>query len=463
MKYSNIIFLVFLALLGFCCFSGCVPPFDVLPIRASALFFIFISIIASVVMKGARLGVASFCGLSLISIAGIMPFSSVMYGFSHGTPWLIFFAFCFSKAFMNSGLDKYISSWLMKRVQGSAPLFLRWVVTLDFVIAPFVPSNAARAGSSSVPIISGVIHQLKAQHGSKANSTVHYLVMGAFIGNLISSATFLTGTAPNLLALSLAQEITQYSITWLDWFAYMAIPAVMAVSGIFFGLSRIMGIKKKDFLAIEASSTKDVKVGGKMYALIGIFLVVLFLWMFGRMWGISESQSAFLGVALLVLTNVLSWDDVIKNEKAWDNFFWYGAFLAIASGLGKMGVFVALGDMMSSGLSDFSPIALYLIGGAVYVTSHYLFAGISPHVVSLLPVFLLMFLAKGVPPFVAVMTLSSLSVLSAAVTHFGSTVSPLFYGLNAVSTKVWWRVGGQCGLFFTVVMLGYGLCVWALV
>lgn len=45
-----------------------------------------------------------------------------------------------------------------------------------------------------------------------------------------------------------------------------------------------------------------------------IFLLLIVLWAGGRYLGLTETLTALLGLCLLLLSNVLTWDDV-KSEK----------------------------------------------------------------------------------------------------------------------------------------------------
>lgn len=447
--------LVPISALAYACFSGSVAPFDVLSPCASQLFFVFLSSIIIVIAGGVRIGVVAFCALSIVIMCKILPFNKAMSGFSNGTPWLVFFAFCFSKAFTKSGLGGYLSYLLASRSKGNFKVFARYLAFLDFFVAPFVPSNAARAGSTTVPVLTNAINSLS----KGSDNLAVYLVMMTFVSGILASALFLTGTAPNLLSLSLAKSMTGVSVTWMDWFLYMVFPTIAMMFLALIIVPKVLGIRAEDFPDLPLNMQhKTLSKSSKK--LIVIFLCVLFFWMFGDRWGISSVQAAFVGVAALMVVNVLDWEDLTHHSSAWDNFFWYGGFISMAASLSEQKVFVELGALMSKALQSFGPEFMYVVGGLIYVLAHYFFAGISPYVMSLYPVFLLMFLEKGVPSTVAVVGLGGLATLSAVFTHYGSTLCPLYYGLNIVSIKTWWRVGAFVGLTFYGVMTAYGFIVW---
>ena len=55
--------------------------------------------------------------------------------------------------------------------------------------------------------------------------------------------------------------------------------------------------------------------------------------------------------------------------------------------------------------------------------------------------FLVVVIAAGAPPYLAVLALAFASNLDAALTHFGTTTSPIYFGARYVSQREWWRLG----------------------
>ncbi len=450
----------FAVALGLIVFSGGVPPFSSLPMSANALFFIFMSSIVCVVANVAGLAPICFTALGVTVFFKILPFKSAMSGFSNPTPWLVFFSFCFGKAFVQSGASSFFANMLLRRAGGSLPLLMRLLLLIEVVLAPFIPSNAARASSSVVPILKSLQEILKAQDFKQTSLIMRYAVMVAFCTNMISSSLYLTGTAPNLLCASLAKELLHYEVTWLQWFGYMLIPCSIGLLLLPFVARLVVGIRLESLPFITVETKRRERPTKHLFTLVAVFLVVLLLWIFGSYIGVTATQAAFLGVIAMLLTGVLSWKDIQENTPAWENFFWYAGFISIAGGLNEYHVFAEIGALLGSALKAMGGYSCYAIGAVVYAYLHYCFAGISPHVVSLLPVMLILLSGAGVPLYVATMTLSSLSVLSGMLTHFGSTACPVFFGLKVVPVSVWWRIGF---VMTTIMLLGVvcqGIVVW---
>ena len=128
-------------------------------------------------------------------------------GFANSTVWLIFAAFIFSLGYEKTGLGKRISLLLVAWL-GGRTLSLGYAVAFaDAILAPFTPSNTARSGGTVFP----VIKQMPALYDSLPNDPSSrriggYLMWTALATTCVTSSMFLTGVAPNLLALELIRK-----------------------------------------------------------------------------------------------------------------------------------------------------------------------------------------------------------------------------------------------------------------
>ena len=68
-----------------------------------------------------------------------------------------------------------------------------------------------------------------------------------------------------------------------------------------------------------------------------VLVSLLLLWTTKFAHGMGTSLVAWLGVIALLLSGAQSWDDVIKNYKAWDALVWLGGLLAMANMLLEYG------------------------------------------------------------------------------------------------------------------------------
>src|SRR5499427_1553451 len=144
-------------------------------------------------------------------------------GFSNATVWLIFAAFLFALAYEKCGLGKRIALTLVK-LMGRRTLTLGYaVVVADAVLAPVTPSITARSGGIIYPIIRNVpvLYDSKPNDPSARRIGSYVMWLGVSAA-MITSSLFLTGLAPNLLALEIVRGATNIRIGWLAWFVAFA-------------------------------------------------------------------------------------------------------------------------------------------------------------------------------------------------------------------------------------------------
>ncbi len=143
-------------------------------------------------------------------------------GFQDGTVWLIFVAFMFALGYEKTGLGRRVALNLVKWL-GKKTLGLGYAVALaDLVLAPFTPSNTARSGGTIFPVIKNIPPLYGSEPGPTARKIGSYLMWTAFATTCLTSVMFLTGLAPNLLALSLVKTTAKIDISWTEWFMGMA-------------------------------------------------------------------------------------------------------------------------------------------------------------------------------------------------------------------------------------------------
>jgi DASS family divalent anion:Na+ symporter len=71
---------------------------------------------------------------------------------------------------------------------------------------------------------------------------------------------------------------------------------------------------------------------------------------------------------------------------------------------------------------------------------------------------LIVAIALGTPPELAVLTLAFFSNLFAGLTHYGSGPAPILFGMGYCSVATWWRMG----FIISVVNIGIWLIVGGL-
>lgn len=190
-----------------------------------------------------------------------------------------------------------------------------------------------------------------------------------------------------------------------------------------------------------------------------VFGIVAITWMTTPFHHLDYTVVAMGGVSALFLAGVLTWDDITSERGAWDVFLWYGGLVRMAGAIGESGLTTRFAQAAAGVTTGWTWGAALAVLVLVYFFAHYGFASITAHITAMFTPFLVVLLAAGAPPLIAVLFLAYFSNLGAALTHFGTTTSPIYFGAGYVTQRDWWRLGLIVALttitIFTVVGLGW--------
>lgn len=93
----------------------------------------------------------------------------------------------------------------------------------------------------------------------------------------------------------------------------------------------------------------------------------------GQCPSVNPTSAALIGLSILLMAGVLSWDDILKCRGAWDTIVWFAALVMMADFLSKLGLVGWLATSVGSAIDHlgvhWSVATLLLI--LLYVYSHY--------------------------------------------------------------------------------------------
>ena len=137
--------------------------------------------------------------------------------------------------------------------------------------------------------------------------------------------------------------------------------------------------------------------------MVGVFIIALALWVLGSFINVDATLTAFIALALLLLTGVLAWSDILNETGAWNTLVWFSVLVLMAEQLNKLGFIPWLSKLIAQGLNGFSwPIVLVLLI-LFYFYSHYLFASATAHVSAMYAALLVLQSLRAPPLFSALM------------------------------------------------------------
>jgi L-tartrate/succinate antiporter len=188
-----------------------------------------------------------------------------------------------------------------------------------------------------------------------------------------------------------------------------------------------------------------------------LVFIALALWIFGSAF-LHPTTAVLLVLSLMLLTRVLTWNDILHHTAAWNTLVWFATLVTLADGLNKVGFVGWFADFIATYLSAFSPFSAMILLVLVFYFSHYFFASITAHVTALMPVMLA--IGATVPgmnlaQFALLMSLT-LGIMGIQ-TPYASGPSSVYYGSGFLPSADFWRLGAIFGVIFIAVLLLIGL------
>ena len=387
-------------------------------------------------------------------------------GFGNSTVWLIFGAFMFALGYEKTGLGRRIAL-LLVRAMGRRTLTLGYAVTVaDTLLAPFTPSTTARSAGTIFP----VIRNLPPLYDSKPNDPSarkigSYLMWTALAATCINSSMFLTAMAPNLLAVEIVKKTAKLDISWMDWLTAFAPVGVILLVSLPLLVYVLYPPTIKEGSEVPAWADEELRTMGGLsrreIILAVLVLLALAMWIFGGDF-VNATTAALIVVSLMVLTRIVSWDDILSNKQAWSTLVWFATLIALADGLNRTGFVHWFAQSVSAHMGGFSPTIAMVVLVCVYFFSHYLFASITAHTTAMLPV---MLAVGGAIPGMPMLALSQMLVLSGGImsvlTPYAGGPNPVYYGSGYLPTKDFWLLGAIFGAIFFGLWLAIGTLLLA--
>jgi DASS family divalent anion:Na+ symporter len=403
-------------------------------------------------------------GLTAAVFAGAVTLETALAGWANPLVWLVLAAFLMSRGMIKTGLGHRIALVFIRAI-GKSPLGLGYaMLSTDVVLATFIPSNGARCGGILFPITVSLAEAYDSKPGPTARRLGAFLMKVVYQGDVIAAAMFLTGQAGNVLMADLARKAAGVDLSYARWALAGFVPGLVSLALLPLLLRRLVPPEITDTREAPRMAAAELARMGPMRRderiMAAVFVLVSSLWVASAWLPIHITAVALAGVSILLVSGVLTWRDALAEHAAWDVFIWYGGLIKMAEILSAHGLTRIVADS-TAGLTAAWPwwIALGVLL-LVNFYAHYGFASITAHAAAMFTPFVLVALAAGAPPFVAVFSLAAFSNLAASLTHYGTTPAPIYFGAGYLSQGAWWRVGFLVSLMTIAVWATVGAGWW---
>jgi DASS family divalent anion:Na+ symporter len=431
--------------------------------RAWRVLAIFVATVVGLIAKPLPMGAMAVLGIAAALATRTLTIGQALSGFANGTVWLVVTAFFLAAGFIRTGLGARIA-YALVAVLGRSTLGLGYsLVVADLVLAPMIPSNTARAGGVIFPILQSLTRMLPRAESPANARTRAFLTLAAYNGTVITSAMFLTAMVANPLAAQLAanQGIT---ITWGLWAVAASVPGTVSLVVVPMSIYWLSGRglpRSGDAPAVARMALARLgPVTRSERLMAAIALLLLAAWIAGPAIGLDTTAAALIAIAALLVTGVLSWDDVSRDQEAWNTFIWFATLVMMATYLSQFGLIAWFTDQVRSVFAGIGWVTGFLGLVLVYFYSHYFFASNTAQVSAMYAPFLAVALALGAPPLLAALVLGFASNLFASLTHYGTAPAPILFGGGNVPLGTWWRVGFVVSVVNIAIWAGIGAAWW---
>lgn len=445
-----------------------IPHPESLDGRAWGMLALFIATIAAIIAKAMPMGAVCLIALVIGALTGLTPISQneegdavlMLSGFSNGSIWLIGVAMFLSRAVITTGLGHRIALYFVARFGKRMMGVVYGMAIADLIIGPGIPSASARGGGIMYPITQSIADTYDSKPGPTARRAGAFLMLAVSQIDTIVCTMFLTAMAGNPLVAELARS-QDIEISWVTWFLGAIIPGIISLIVIPFLLYKVYPPELKDTPKMAEMARNQLHKMGPMTlaekVLAADFVLLLLLWTVGDLaFGISATVSAFVGLAVVLIANILTWADITTERIAWDTIFWFAVLITFAKALEQYGIVAWLSDAISGSLGGLAWPVAFLVLLLVYYYARYFFASAMAHISAMYLAFLAAAIAVGTPPLLAAMGLGYASTLSMSLTQYAGGPGPALFGSGYNTTGQWWKNSFLMSIPQLIIWIGIG-------
>ncbi|MBI0092841.1 DASS family sodium-coupled anion symporter [Lactobacillus sp. M0403] len=441
-----------------------------LSVQAWEMFAIFVATIVGCITKPLPIGGTTLIGLIVTVLVGLAPVQNevnpktgavnagILSAFSNSASWLIAMAFIMAYGISKTGLGNRIAYWMIRRF-GKRSIGIAYAITgLEIVLGALIPSNSARTGGVVWPVTESISKDYDSLPNDPSRKKIGaFLSFIAFHANVISTALFITGAAPNMVASQMAVQ-KGYTMSWISWFTAAIVPALIATIVIPLIIYKIFPpeIKEtpdaKNWADEHLAEMGPVSKPEKIMSVI--FLLAIILWVLSGIFKIPQLDStfvAFLAVGLLLITGVLTMQDALKQTGAWNILIWLSILVFMAGKLISFGFIDWFSKTIQTGLHGISwEIVLAVLVILMFYT-HYFFASGTAHMTALYLPFLSVAVATGAPLALSAMLLAFTGAINASTTHYANGPASILATTGYIKQGEWWKFNFILGLVYLLI------------
>jgi DASS family divalent anion:Na+ symporter len=275
----------------------------------------------------------------------------------------------------------------------------------------------------------------------------------------VSSALWMTATSANPIGVQIARE-SGIAIDFGKWLLVASVPALAAILLLPLVLEKLFPHGVAATPDAPAAARESLASMGPLsrdeWITAIAFVLMVAGWIAADPLKLNVTSIAFAGLGVLLLTNVLTMDDIARQGDTLATFLWLAVLFALSGQLNELGFMSYAGGQLAAQLGGLSWPVTYVTLVVLYVGIHYMFVSQSSQVLALMAVFLDVGMRGGVPaPLMAFALLFASSYFS-VITPQGGSQNVIFVGAGYLTQRELYRLGLLMTLFFLAVFLVIG-------
>jgi len=432
--------------------------------EAYLMFIIFSSTILSILIKAIPMSTSVLIGLLLSVITNLMSLKDALIGFGDSTTWLVVIAFLIAGVIIETGLGRRIALMCINLLGKTVTGLGYAICASELILGPLVPSNTARGGGIIAPIVDSISRSLGSEPQKDPEIAGEYLHLVGAHANLITAAMFLTGMAANPIISRAALEVYGIEFGWSTWALGGIIPGLIGLTGLpiflkYFSRPTIGSIEN-----VREDIQLRIKELGQWafreIAMVVTLILMLSLWATKSFHGMGTTTVALFGLVMLLILNIATWDQLVKNYKAWDTLIWLGGLLTLATGLKSTGFISWISESMNSSLEGMEPFTLLILLVIIYFYSMYIFSMLTAHIVALGSTIMVVASGTDLNPILVVGIIAYLSSLCGCLTNYSTGPVIIYFGNGYSKPSNWFKIGFYVSIYHLIIWSLFGSLWW---
>jgi len=372
-------------------------------------------------------------------------------------PVVVFIMCCliFAIALDKAGITRRLGHFIVAKAGTSVTKFT-FIISVGLGLASSFMHDAAAV---SIGIVTMLPLMRSAGIAPHSNTAKFMLISLAFACSCGGMGT-LVGGGRTMVSAAFLKEFTGIEISFMDWIKYamplavVTVPAAVGVVYLVFRPDPAIQLPRIDD-DVPPWSQKEIMT---LIIIVSCFL----LWLTKEFHGLHYSVTGMLGVAALVLADILKWDDVHENLEWGTALFIFGGGISLGLAMGESGAATYFANLFfplvegGGWLLLFAGVALFgaLVTNAManvaaaalilpIVIPMAQLEGVDPRVLALCmgtATSFAMLLVIGCPP--NAIAYSFKEFKAADITRAGLVATPVLLFLLVVVAALWWSILG---------------------